>query len=505
MEGPKMEQSRRDFLKVFGKATAGLGLASLTGVPSPLTSGVPTASACVGSGGIDWKEIRREYFKLSKDYIYMNNSTMGATLKPVSDRMAEVQEIFSDGCTLDRFFNEIVMALAPLRDKMKQIVKADTRPDSFGYFGKCVGNVDSVTEGMSFVANGLDLESGDVIIYTDHEHSGGRTMWELRRDRSNNAIKCGIPATNAYGTDGTMVPLIFSGDNELTWADNLVNRFIDTIEYNNGYRGKVKVVSFPWITTSTGHVLPAGDLCDRIKRIYPDIVCVIDGAQAFTVIPMDLQTVNCDFLVVNGHKYLCGPVGSGFVVVDQGQLDSGSGFWPTVLDDQVYRTSSPQSNAHRKSGISAYTNLLPLYDALTFYESLGAENVHARLFQIGDWLREGLSGFPDKFKLITPRNPDISCVMTCFQVIGQHSQKVYEDLKNLYNIQVKNSTEGFKIDELGYYPPPPPPPAPNMSSINGAVRIAPHYYNTEKEFKQLAKALCQIAGADYKSWPDFPS
>ena len=36
-----MEQSRRDFLKVFGKATAGLGLVSLTGVPSPSDIGGP--------------------------------------------------------------------------------------------------------------------------------------------------------------------------------------------------------------------------------------------------------------------------------------------------------------------------------------------------------------------------------------------------------------------------------------------------------------------------------
>jgi isopenicillin-N epimerase len=464
-----MEQSRRDFLKVVGKVTAGLGLTSLTGVQPLLTSGSQTADACVGSGAIDWKEIRRQYFRPSRDYIYMNNSTMGATLKPVSDRMVEVQKIFSDGCTLDRFFNEIVQALPPLRDKMRELVNADVSSAP----GKVVGNVDSVTEGMSFVANGLKFNPGYVILTTDHEHSGGRTMWELQRDR--------------YGAILDTFELVHADDTEATWAANLVERFIAKA---NNASGPVKVLSFPWVTTSTGHVLPAKELCAAAKTL--GIASVIDGAQAFTIIPMDLQRVLCDFLVVNGHKYLCGPVGSGFIVVDAAQLSPGSAFWPTVVDDNVYKafgSSNAHSNAHRKTGISAYTNLLPLYDALLFYEALGPQNVYARLLQIGQWLRAGLTKFPDKFELITPISSSISCVMTCFRIKGMPSEEVYTTLKEQYTIQVKHSTEGFGVG----------------SNVNGAVRISPHYYNTEREFRQLAKALCEIAGVPVRDWPDFPS
>ena len=494
-----MEQSRRDFIKVIGKVTAGLGLTSLVGVQSPLTSGVQTASACLGSGAIDWGQVRSKYFNLSTDYIYMNNSTMGATLVPVSDRMQEVQQIFSQGCTIDTFNSEIVMtALPQLREEMRQLVNADlyyAYPGAAATPGKCVGNVDSVTEGMSFVANGLDLGSGDVIIYTDHEHAGGRTMWELKRDRYG-AI-CGIPATNKNGTNGTMVPLILQGDTDRTWAKNLVRRFIDTINYNNSKVGTVKVVSFPWITTSTGHLLPVKDLCDNIKLIDPKIIIVIDGAQAFTIVPMDLQAVKCDFLVVNGHKYLCGPIGSGFIVARVTRLASDSTSWPTVVDDQVYKAfgnTNPHSNCHRKTGLSAYTNVLPLYDALTFYEGLGVQNVYNRLLQIGQWLRAGLAAFPQKFELITPMSSDLSCVMTCFRVKGMLSETVYETLRDQYSIQVKHSTEGFtELDPSG--------------NVNGAVRLAPHYYNTTTEFNLLQKALSEIAGLTkgwQKFWPPFP-
>jgi selenocysteine lyase/cysteine desulfurase len=479
-----MEQTRRDFIKTCGKVAAGLSLASVAGIQSPLTSGVQKAQACIDSGSVDWELVRYNSFNLSQDYIYMNNSTMGATLVPVSDRMAEVQKIFSAGCTLDQFYREIVSVLPTLRDKMREIVNGDVYyayPGSDPTPGKVVGNVDSVTEGISFVANGLTINKNEVILTTDHEHAGGRTMWELLRDRRE-AI---------WDT----FELLHDGDTEQTWAANLVKRFQAKVA---AYGSAVKVLSFPWVTTSTGHVLPAKQLCQAAKD--KSITSVIDGAQAFTIIPMDLQQVPCDFLVVNGHKYLCGPIGSGFIVTRPARLASDSSFWPTVVDDQVYKafgSTNPHSNAHRKSGISAYTNLLPLYDAMTFYQTLGSQNVYNRLLKIGQWLRSGLSMFPKSFELITPVKEGISCVMTCFRVIDRktkkalYSEDVYATLKNQYQIQVKHSTEGYPVD-------------PNYGKVNGAVRISPHYYNTEEEFMRLAGALCEIAGVNKRYWPDFP-
>jgi selenocysteine lyase/cysteine desulfurase len=486
MEGATMEQSRRDFLKVVGKVTAGLGLTSLTGVQTPLTSGVRKASAC-SSGPVNWQDIRDNYFNLSRDYIYMNNSTMGPTLVPVSDRMAEVQKIFSAGCTLDKFSdfsdpNSILLQLSKVRTTMGSVVNtASTR----------IGMVDSVTEGMCLVANGLTFGRDDVIFITDHEHTGGRTMWEIQRDR--------------YKAKLVQVPLLVDGVPEIHWKSDFLERFEDAIKYADG---TPKVLSFPWITTSTGHVLPAKELCDL--AIKYKMISVIDGAQAFTILPIDFTAVGCDFLVVNGHKYLCGPIGSGFVCVSPRVTSLPSEgvafFWPTVTDENYYQpTSSRYWNPQRKSGITPYTNVLPLYEALSFYQDLGGpppaqpgqnigpQAVYDRLLQIGRWLRAGLSArkYAGKFELITPISSDISCVMTCFRIAGIPSETVYSTLKDQYGIQVKHSTEGF-------------PANPDTKVVNGAVRISPHYYNTSEEFNKLAIALCEIAQVNKKYWPDFP-
>lgn len=468
-----MEQSRRDFLKVCGKVTAGLGFVSVAGLSPQQVPNAAAFDAPACSGTLNWREIRARYFRPSNDYIYMNNSTMGVTLRPVRLAMEETQKLFTEGCTLDRFFSEVLAKLRPIRAKFSEMVNAyDTTPRS----GKYVGNVDSVTEGMSLVANGLSFEADDVIFITDHEHAGGRTMWELQRDR--------------YKAKLVQVPLLVDGESQEEWAGNLVERFRKAM---GEAPGRPRVVSFPWVTTSTGHVLPARELC-AAARDY-GAVSVIDAAQAFAVLPIDFQEVGCDFLVVNGHKYLCGPIGSGFICVHPDQVATASSFWPTVVDDAYYYPGTPSRHyPYRKSGISAYTNVLPLMEALGFHLDLGKQTVFDRLQSIGQWLREGLGAYPDTFELITPTRPDISCVMTCFRIRGVHSETVYQRLKNEYGIHVKHSTEGFSLDSLGIV----------NNTVNGAVRLSPHYYNTRSEFESLKSALCAVAGVAHDSWPQFP-
>src|SRR5260370_24069823 len=44
--------------------------------------------------------------------------------------------------------------------------------------------VRNATEANSFIANGLDMKSGDEVLMTDQEHPGGEQPWNLRAKRS---------------------------------------------------------------------------------------------------------------------------------------------------------------------------------------------------------------------------------------------------------------------------------------------------------------------------------
>ncbi|KMY68594.1 hypothetical protein AAU61_02855 [Desulfocarbo indianensis] len=441
-----MRQSRRGFFKTAAAWGCALGL-------QPLSKSIEAMAAGPQEGREFWEMVRRQYFSLSPDYIYMNNSTFGATLNPVASRMREVQQLFSQGLYVMRFLREIVFQLPGIYTRLARLINGY---DQEG--GKYIGLVDSVTEGMSLAANGLNLGSGDVILTTDHEHTGGFTCWSLQKDRR--------------GAKVVEVPLVEGGYGREDWRASFLDRFEAALASQ-----PVKAVSFSYITCSTGHVLPAQELCALARRY--GAVSVVDAAQAFAVHQLDLKSLDCDIMVMNGHKYLGGPIGSGFLCVHPRRLQSLDGFWPTVVDDNVYYPQQLSSNRpYQKGGVRSYTNLLPLSEALAFYEELGAELVHNRLYAMGRWLRTGLSRYGDAFQILTPRQEGQAVVMTCFRVAGASSSSVVDALSSQYGLEVKHAEEGGA----------------------DAVRLSPHYYNTGDEMLALARALCQIAGVPLETW-----
>ncbi|GIK14495.1 MAG: aminotransferase class V-fold PLP-dependent enzyme [Candidatus Brocadia sp. AMX2] len=414
-----------------------------------------------------WNEIRQEFFSLSKDFVYMNNSTFGVPFNSVRERMNEVQRLYSEGCNLDLYVEEIVKKIGQVRNMMGETVNAYSYPSKHGR-SYHVGNVNSVTEGMSLVANGLSFNKGDIVLITDHEHEGGKLMWYLQRDRYKD-----------LNISVVEVPLIVSNESGAPWEDAILERFENKLK---GMNGKVKVVSFSWITCSTGHVLPARKLCRLAKRY--GAISVVDAAQAFGVLPMDFQDVGCDFMVVNGHKYLNGPIGSGFICIHPRQLEKGC-FWPTIVDSHNFEPDKMPTSPYQKGGVAPYINILPLFEALNFYNHLGKQVVYERLLQIGSWLRKGLSQYPEVFELLTLTESSWACVMTCFRIRGKDSEDIFNKLKTPNEkwrpIHTKHAKEG-NVD---------------------AIRISPHYYNTTEELEMLADALCTIAGVNRSLWPAF--
>jgi isopenicillin-N epimerase len=441
-----MKQSRRGFLKTAATGALALSL-------QPFTVNFSPTQAHAASSQDFWEMVRQQYFSLSPDYIYMNNSTFGASTNQVVSHALEVQQMFAQGCYLMKFLREVIFKLSGIYTGMARLVNGH---DQEG--GKYIGLVDSVTEGMSLVANGLNINSGDVILTTDHEHTGGLTCWSLQQQRR--------------GARVIEIPLVQGGYGQADWQEQLLERFEAALASQS-----VKVVSFSYTTTSTGHVLPAKELCALARRY--GAISVIDAAQAFAIVPLDMQDLDCDFMVMNGHKYLNGPIGSGFVCVNPRMVSSLDSFWGTVVDDNVfYPENLARNRPYRQGGVQAYASVLPLSTAISFYEELGADLVHNRLNAIGRWLRTGLSRYGSAFEILTPTAEGQSAVMTCFRMGGMSSETAVDTLSRSYGIEVKHAEEGGA----------------------DAIRLAPHYYNTGAEFISLAAAICAMAGVPLEPW-----
>ena len=105
----------------------------------------------------------------------------------------------------------------------------------------------------------------------------------------------------------TLAPLVLSPEPGLAAA--VLERYREAAADS-----AVSVVVIPHVVWFNGAVIDVAKVCGAIRAIAPDVVTVVDGAQAVGhVAPPDLRDV--DFYVGCGHKWLGGPETLGFASV----------------------------------------------------------------------------------------------------------------------------------------------------------------------------------------------
>ena len=129
----------------------------------------------------------------------------------------------------------------------------------------------STTDGCNIVLAGLDLHDGDEIITTTDEHFG------------------------------LLGPLHTSGATVVV-TDPDPERIVAAVT------PRTRLIALSHVLWTTGAVLPVHEL-----RASTGVPILVDGAQSVGAMPVD--ATGLDFYTISGQKWLCGPEGTGALVV----------------------------------------------------------------------------------------------------------------------------------------------------------------------------------------------
>jgi selenocysteine lyase/cysteine desulfurase len=152
----------------------------------------------------------------------------------------------------------------------------------------------STSEAMNSVALGITWKPGDRVLTTDQEHEGGELCWKHVARR--------------YGVTIDRVPI------EPTDAPGaIVDRFAAA------FTSSTRVVSVSHLITTTGLRMPIADLAALARA--RGALCVVDGAQALGHVKVDVRALGCHAYAASGHKWLCGPKGTGLLYISQDAED----------------------------------------------------------------------------------------------------------------------------------------------------------------------------------------
>ncbi|MBM4207964.1 MAG: cysteine desulfurase [Gammaproteobacteria bacterium] len=231
------------------------------------------------------------------------------------------------------------------REKVRDFINAES--------SKEIIFVRGATEAINLIAQTYgkaNIKAGDEILITAMEHHSNIVPWQMLCEQTEAVLR--VAPMNQVG--------------ELLFDDftQLLNE-------------KTKLVAVVHMSNALGTINPVKDIIAAAHA--KDIPVLLDGAQAIPHIPVDVQTLDCDFYVFSGHK-LYGPSGIGVLYGKQAFLEAmppyqGGG---DMIRTVTFEKSTYAALPHKfEAGTPAIAEVIGLGAAIGYLNGIGMADIAA--------------------------------------------------------------------------------------------------------------------------------
>ncbi len=443
--GRKEGWNRRDFFKLAG-TTAAAG--ALLTIPSWARAGRPSTQI---PETLTWEEVQNAFI-LDENRVYMNIGTTGSMPKHVLDEYDRLNRaVARDPWGMEGEFGDTW----PYSTAMRK-----TLAPQFGATTEDLVITGNTTMGMNIILSGLEFKKNDVILTTNHEHVAATSPMALLRDR--------------IGVKIVEIPLptdFMASEKEITY------RFQ---KYLDNYRPKLLV--FSHITYTTGLRLPASKICDMSNKY--GVPTLVDGAHASGMLDLDFDKMGCTFYAASGHKWQCGPGGTGLLYVRNAD-DNDPALWP-ILSSLYEHWQNPyygMGTALQYHGNPNYPAMQALVESCNFWEKIGRKDIEKRVLDLSAYCKDKLQNYFPNAPLYCPNIRDISSGLTTFNPFKKDSgngdlvHELREKLRKEHGFVIRYTH--FKENE-------------NATDDTYALRISTHLFNDYDQIDDLMYAMWQV-------------
>jgi selenocysteine lyase/cysteine desulfurase len=416
--------SRRDFMAQMVSTAAVGALATLPGQASAAPALTSSSGIATPDDESYWRWVA-DQFVIRDDITYMNTGTRGPSPRSVVEAQCNaIQAYDTDRLSYARHVQNEAFR-ERLHEKMAALLGCD--PDE-------VALTNNTTEGMAFGTLGPDMQPGDEIIYTNHDHSSGAQPINLRAAR--------------YGVKPVMVDL---SDSKFHPPDS-PDQLIDAIEA--AITPRTRLISFCHINYTDGCVLPTKQICAMARD--KGILTLVDGAHAPGMMELDVHDLGCDMYAGAGHKFLLASMLTGVFYVRRDVQDR---IWPTVYSGPVdgmsmYGLEQPPSSYLDRSktarkfeihGSGSYAAQASLDAALDFHNAISTPAIEARDRYLAARVREGLREISGA-QVHASDDPAMGCALVAFKLNNVPTVELNDLLWDRHRIYIRNVTH----EEIGW-------------------------------------------------------
>jgi cysteine desulfurase/selenocysteine lyase len=385
-------------------------------------------------------ELIRKDFPVTKKKIYMNCGSFAptplSTIKSITDFLVRCSEEGPDSSSVQE---HITSLMNELRKVMGRLINCE--PDEIIF-------TQSTTEGLNYVASGLEWKKSDVIIARGglHEHYANYFPW--------------LNVSKKYGVQLEEIKIDKNGFFDLDKIDKIAKK------------KNSRMITLSHVLYNNGAIMPVeeiGKIANKHGLLYS-----IDAAQSVGTIDVDVKEIGCDFLAFPGFKWLCGPPGIGIFYCKKESAPllipkyvGGESAIITEEKNLVY-ADSPQKF---QTGFRNYVGVAGLASSLRYIQHMGIETIRKMNMKVANELIEQLRTIPG------------------VSIFGPENEKLRSSIVSFDTDNVLPKVMVSKLEENGIV-------VAERDIIGGgkkkAVRASPHFFNTSDEVHTLVQNIKNI-------------
>ncbi len=313
------------------------------------------------------------------------------------------------------------------------------------------------TEAINFAAQGLRLGPDDEVVFPASEHHSNWLPWRVH-------------------AKPVLVPIDSDGVPRWEALEGLLGK-------------KTKLVAFAHASNVTGCIAPVAELV-RIAHAR-GIPVLLDAAQSISHLPLDVRTLDVDFLAASSHKAF-GPSGVGFLYGRRERLKDfplyqvGGGM--VALNDDLGESSSrllARDIPFRfEAGTPAIEATIGFGAAVRWMRALGMERIRAHDMALARYLHDGLATLPRVRVLAATLPPEERIALATFVVDapGMSQENVARALADMYGVCVSGGLHCAHVLHA-------------RAHLEGTVRASPHVFNSSGDIDRLIEGLRELGSS----------
>ncbi len=376
-------------------------------------------------------DLRDREFPWTAATLYLNNASIG----PIPERTRLALEAFNAKRTAPHLLpdRDVFPMLDAARAAAARLIGAQKEE---------IALASSTTAALGMAALSLPLGEGDVVLASDREFPALVQAWRGLRRR------------------GVSLELVPVGPDGFPDEDRLLERLADP---------RVRVLAVSFVQFSNGwkaDLARLGEAC-RGRGTY----LVVDAIQGLGAAPLDVRATPVDLIACGGQKWLLSPWGSGFLYVRRElvpRLEPAAASWLAMegSDDvsNLLRYSDRfVADARRFEAPNAFQDGLGFATSLGLLLELGVDAIDAYTRSLGEpllaWARRR------GFRIVSPPDGPHRSAIVCVAV--PEPLEVHRRLRQAGIV---------------------------CSLREGALRFAPHCYNTMEEVERAVEVLDEVIG-----------